>query len=509
MAVGLVPLLFADVGASWSSTVVATDASTQGQGVVASNFPSSVVGDMALVLPPRDSSIIDRALPHPALEDSQWRTVVSSPFRFPAHINDKELWALTTGVRWAFSSPRLFRSRVLLWSDSLVAVFAARKGRSSAFPLLRRLRRLSAVLLAGGIDLRVNWIPTDSNPADEPSRNCFAKCGARRRRFDFDSTLGFPGEGPASGNALWDATVKSDTASSYGKAVAEFLDWLRVVGRSPASAFELDMALSAWFEELYLTNGGRGRSKATKALSGVVLRLPWLKGKFPGAKRALLGWEKLVPSVPYPPMPWAIALLVAARLWLRRGPSFGLATILAFHCYFRISEFCNIRFRDVACPGDLRLSGGDGSITIRLTETKTGPNKSACVRSSFVEFLCLSFLDRCRAMGRARPEDKVFDFSASTFRKAFHSACDELGLGHIGFVPHSLRHGGATYDYNRGVSIENIVHRGRWASTESARHYIQSGRAALLALDIPVEVAESASFIAEDPRFFFSLPQFH
>ena len=36
-----------------------------------------------------------------------------------------------------------------------------------------------------------------------------------------------------------------------------------------------------------------------------------------------------------------------------------------------------------------------------------------------------------------------------------------------------------------GVPIEDILHRGRWASTKSARHYVQSGRALLLAEEVP------------------------
>ena len=504
LAIGLVPLLFADLGAKWSPTVIATDASSLGQGVVASTFPSSVVGDMALVMPPRDSSLVDRSLPHSALEGSRWRTVVSSPFRFPGHINDKELWAMTTGARWAFSSPKTFRSRLLLWCDSLVAVFAARKGRSSSFPLLRRLRRLSAVILAGGIDLRVAWIPTHCNPADEPSRNCFARRGVRGRGFEFDSTLGFPGEGPPT-NILWEARVKPATAASYRKAVAEFVEWLDDVDASPSSSFELDMAMSSWFQELYLDNDGKGRSKASKALFGVILRLPHLRDKFPGARQALRGWEKLVPSQSYPPMPWGVALVVAARLWARLGPSFGVATILAFHCYLRVGELCNLRFRDVALPGDLRLAGSD-DVVLRLPKTKTGPNKWATVRSPFVEALLLSFL---KSRGPGHPEDFVFGFSSPRFRKEFKLACRDLGLGDVGFVPHSLRHGGATHDFNMGVPIEDILHLGRWASTKSARHYIQSGRASLLAIDIPSEVVAFASLILEDTEAFFSLSQSH
>jgi hypothetical protein len=61
--------------------------------------------------------------------------------------------------------------RLLVVSDSSTVVGAVRKGRSSSFQLLLRLRSLAAMLLASGVQLRVEWCPSKLNPADEPSRN--------------------------------------------------------------------------------------------------------------------------------------------------------------------------------------------------------------------------------------------------------------------------------------------------------------------------------------------------
>jgi hypothetical protein len=41
---------------------------------------------------------------------------------------------------------------------------------------------------------------------------------------------------------------------------------------------------------------------------------------------------------------------------------------------------------------------------------------------------------------------------------------------------HSLRHGGATHDYLKGMPFDDVMVRGRWAVTKSAVHYIQQGR---------------------------------
>ena len=75
--------------------------------------------------------------------------------------------------------------------------------------------------------------------------------------------------------------------------------------------------------------------------------------------------------------------------------------------------------------------------------------------------------------------------AASPFRLLIREVAESLGLGDIPFVPHSFRHGGATYLFQRNTPIQNIMFRGRWAALESARRYVQTARALLMMLDIP------------------------
>jgi hypothetical protein len=155
---GLSPLLFAAIGAEWFDRVIATDASEDGQGVVATK---SVV-DPSGVTTPEDAVSV--------AEDCKWSTIVSARWHGREHINVYELRALSTAVRWACSFPSAIGRRVLILCDSQVVVGAVTKGRSSSQPLLRRLRHLSAWVLATGIRLSLRWIPTSVNPADGPSR---------------------------------------------------------------------------------------------------------------------------------------------------------------------------------------------------------------------------------------------------------------------------------------------------------------------------------------------------
>jgi hypothetical protein len=46
------------------------------------------------------------------------------------------------------------------------------------------------------------------------------------------------------------------------------------------------------------------------------------------------------------------------------------------------------------------------------------------------------------------------------------------------------------------LSIEAIMARGRWASSKSARHYIQQGPALLLSVKAPPDVAKAGTLFA-------------
>ena len=151
--IDLAPLLFASLSHPWSDCVIATDASTQGLGVVATS---------------RDSFLSTNVVE--AVHKSRWSTIVSSRWKFNEHINVLEVRAVETATRWLLSRPSCHNSRVLLLSDSRVVVGAVSKGRSSSFQILTRLRSLSATMLASGIRLCLSWIPTSLNPADYASR---------------------------------------------------------------------------------------------------------------------------------------------------------------------------------------------------------------------------------------------------------------------------------------------------------------------------------------------------
>ena len=179
MIVALVPLLYSVPSATFSDRAVASDASTTGLGVCATKLNPKLAAKVSIrfaaVLKDAESDTTDSCAAEKGLKSLvasvPWYDIVATPVQFEEHINVLELRALVLALRWYLS---LWRPpdpvRLLSVVDSSVAYFAVNKGRSSSAPILRVLRSLSALLLAGGVFLRCGWVPSHLNPADAPSR---------------------------------------------------------------------------------------------------------------------------------------------------------------------------------------------------------------------------------------------------------------------------------------------------------------------------------------------------
>lgn len=168
--VGLAPLL----GVSWtrkvSGKVVATDACDSGFGVAYTEVKvDEVLGLWRYWRKfPCDGSAFDVTVEHlPA--NLEWK-VFASAVRFPQNIDVLEVQAVLLGVRRSLSS-RDCRGLIPILVDNTDVVGAVTKGRCAAFGMLAVVRRIAALCLGCCTQLLVVWVPSDSNPADAPSRS--------------------------------------------------------------------------------------------------------------------------------------------------------------------------------------------------------------------------------------------------------------------------------------------------------------------------------------------------
>eukprot|EP00971_Amphidinium_carterae_P136258 2699960-Amphidinium_carterae.1 len=101
---------------------------------------------------------------------SQFRAASSYTFKSEAHINRQEMLAWLSGLRFVVRHKLARGRRVVCAIDSMVSVNVIKKGRSSSRQLNAVLQRALALQVIHGIDVLPLWIPSEVNPADDPTR---------------------------------------------------------------------------------------------------------------------------------------------------------------------------------------------------------------------------------------------------------------------------------------------------------------------------------------------------
>lgn len=270
------------------------------------------------------------------------------------------------------------------------------------------------------------------------------------------------------------------TQKKYRRAVLHFATWCDHRGIVPRGHSQLDFHLSRYMLDLWLND--RSKVDASCTMYGLDMLIPGVRSHLPLSRRSLRGFNRLVPSISRPPMPWPVAVAMAMWLSFRGRGAIAIGILLSFDCYLRIGELLQLVTTDIAFGRDPRLGLDDDTrVHIHLRRTKTGNNKGVEVRNHQIKLLLLTLWQRVTTNGR------LFDYHTSTYRRWFNAARDALCLS-TDYTPHCLRHGGATHDYLNGMAMADVQLRGRWAASKSATHYIQQGRQLMMLQRVPTIV---------------------
>lgn len=277
------------------------------------------------------------------------------------------------------------------------------------------------------------------------------------------------------------ASLQPATHRAYSTQLLQFLSHIRLSLSTLLrhSTRTIDMHLALYFDHLYSKHGSF--AYACHTLNGLIYHSPSLKGKLYESQLRLRGWSKLRESRSHPPITWEVTLVIALTLAKQGLLAESVACLLAFDCFLRVGELTSLRYSDIVQPRDARLGSAHERMAIHLMNTKTGRNQWVSLADRQVEQVFYFYLQsRSWQVG-----EYIFPFSSSHFRRSLHRVCEQLGLDSLHYVPHSFRHGGATRANLLGDSVEQIMLRGRWKRLESARRYIQTGRALLTLLQVP------------------------
>lgn len=294
------------------------------------------------------------------------------------------------------------------------------------------------------------------------------------------------------------------TVKKYRRAVHRFIDWCLTTQQDATTTDDLDELLADYFQQMYDDNGGSGKSTAIATLQGLRMYMPRLKADnaLPTAAAMCTRWNKAKPAVSYPPLTRELAVVIACQMARAGHYRFGVATLVSFECLLRVGEMASMRRENFADGKDARLGAEYKQTVVSIDKAKTGRFQSVEVKDEAVKALLAELVKH------TKPGAAVFPGGAGRYRKVFKETCASLGLSDK-YVPHSLRHGGATRLFLLKVPLEDILMRGRWKSTMSARTYIQAGRAMLMAMHVPPGIAAAGLVLARDVRLSMALSQKH
>lgn len=289
--------------------------------------------------------------------------------------------------------------------------------------------------------------------------------------------------------------LSAATYAGYRRAVELFmldrnLSYSQLVFLSTA---QIDRRFAKYLEQLYDDDGSM--QSGENARNGLHVWIPRTKNRLRRSHTILHYWAKAREQYSYPPIPRNVVTLVAISLAKRDEHHAAVAVLLSFDCYLRINECLQLTKADVTIPRDARL-GGDPheKTTIHLRRTKTLDNLSCVVHDPVVARLLHRIVNSLPSSS-----SRLFPLTQSAYREhCFKGTLRGLGLAHLHFVPHSLRHGGATHDYViEGRPLEYIIRRGRWASAKSADRYVQQLAAVDLTFKVPAKLDHQGAVFHE------------
>jgi integrase len=302
-----------------------------------------------------------------------------------------------------------------------------------------------------------------------------------------------PLSGPALRWPMLALSVAPSTLTRYDTQIRNLFTHTRLSASQFLSlpARELDCLVADQLQRMF-DSGRSSPAYGWQLVNAVALRRPDVRGRLPISQRCMRGWARSVPTVSHPPLPWQLTVTLACLLahWGFVGPA--VAMLLAFDCYLRASEIAGLRICDVVLRSDARMGGAFTGMAVCLPSTKGGRNQSVPVRRHAVADILTQWIRALRPRSTAAQLQadtaSVFGLAPDRLRRLMARACDALRLP-TKYVPHSLRHGGASADFLRSGSVEDVLFRGRWKQTDTAKTYVQSSRALLAAQHVPPHAA--------------------
>eukprot|EP00178_Gracilaria_changii_P016391 TRINITY_DN466_c0_g1_i1.p1 TRINITY_DN466_c0_g1~~TRINITY_DN466_c0_g1_i1.p1 ORF type:complete len:419 (-),score=36.56 TRINITY_DN466_c0_g1_i1:32-1288(-) len=304
--------------------------------------------------------------------------------------------------------------------------------------------------------------------------------------FEAEMTLGtnflVPGDIFFEENPLLSASINESTQIKYTSALANFMN--SDIASTP-SAMTLDKRLTVYIQERYLHDSRPGqRQEMSNLICMILIMHPCLRSELGMSRRCLSGWKHLKPSTSASPLTRQMCFAFAWKLLLTRDIQAAAVLLLSFAACLRVSEALKLCWKDIAFPGDIRLSAfGKGIAGVNIADAKTSRKTG---RLQFVALKCHEVIVFLQVLKTSFPHQTRISgkLSYPTYLKAIKTIAKTYSFKHSKITTHSARIGKALEDYVRGTPVQQIAIDGRWKSLNSLRYYLDNGKAWLLNMGV-------------------------
>lgn len=223
-------------------------------------------------------------------------------------------------------------------------------------------------------------------------------------------------------------------------------------------------------------------STVKHALLGVQHVCPGLRKHLTTPWENLRVWEeqkstKLRPPLPVPLWVFMIGLArgharVSNQPLRREWELLAVLLEIGLLCMLRPGELFKLLWSDLALPGEFSLSQAQAAL--RVVSPK---NRRQFGDEQFVSLSNQNTIEWLRSLKPSNHDLPIWGSSPSRFGKLFRQLSQELYIEKCRFTPASLRPGGATMFFGKGISIPVLRFMGRWTVERSLEHYIQQAMA--------------------------------
>lgn len=257
--------------------------------------------------------------------------------------------------------------------------------------------------------------------------------------------------------------LQPKTQRAYRLALASFLKYIKKSKICCRNHRKLDAAVADYISTSY--------QKADPiAYSGHLLSAlkrfhPELRLKLPNSSQLYRNWTRAYAPKRAVPASWELVEALIAKAMANQMPKLGLLLGVAFHCMLRTSELLSLTH------GHIMVHDSQQAMSVVLPTSKTSEGNPQVLQ---VEDPVLISMAK-ELLRRKRKQQLIWTRSTGSFRQTFQDLLQGLGFQPQSYFPDSLRRGGATWYYQRTLSLDATVMRGRWSCRKTARIYIDSG----------------------------------